>query len=235
MMTARRAAEQWQKFFLETLGHSDVYLGNGDEPGASWVAMTRGTWKWYHERGLKIFTAGHRALFTKGGYAYDMHPTACAPEEADKARDWNVVGHAYVGFYAVQHNGSENPSFVRRQHGLLSYLSNFSMICNYEFALGPWNDRATELYKPMVLAYATHDGLVDTLAWEGFREGVDDIRYATKLRQLAQQEIASGTVDRAYAGRKALQWLALLDASSADLHTVRIEMIRHILELGGTL
>jgi hypothetical protein len=83
----------------------------------------------------------------------------------------------------------------------------------------------------MVLAYATHEGLVDTLAWEGFREGVDDIRYATKLKQLAQQEIASGKVDRVYAGRKALQWLALLDATAADLHAVRLEMINMILKL----
>ena len=27
------------------------------------------------------------------------------------------------------------------------------------------------------MAYPTVDGMIDTIAWEGFREGVDDVRY----------------------------------------------------------
>src|SRR5690606_17073333 len=128
-------------------------------------------------------------------------------------------------------NGAENPAFVRRQHGLLGYLSNFDMVNNYEFAYGPWNDRGTILYKPMVLAYPTSEGLVDTLAWEGFREGIDDIRYATKLRQLANEAIESGDLDRVYEGRKVRQWFALMDGMSVDLNAARMEMIEKILHL----
>ena len=230
---AKNDAEEWRKFFLDAVSHTDVYLQSGDEPPAGWVAKMRPAWKFYHENGLKIFTAGNQDMFVKGGYVYDMKPIAGFPEQAEKTKIWNAVGHAYIGFYAGQHIGPENPAFVRRQHGLLSYLSGFDMVCNYEFALGPWNDWATDLYKPMALTYPTHDGLVDTIAWEGFREAIDDIRYATKLKELAERAIASGNLDNVYVGRKVLQWLALLDGSSADLNTVRAEMINYIMELNA--
>ena len=89
----------------------------------------------------------------------DLHPTAGSPSQMDHAQPWARVGHGYVGFYASQHNGAENPEFVRRQHGLLGYLNDFDMVDNYEFAYGPWNDLSYDLYKPMVLAYPTGDGL----------------------------------------------------------------------------
>jgi hypothetical protein len=161
----------------------------------------------------------------------DVRPTAGSPEESDKANLWKQIGSGYTGFYAGQHNGSENPAFVRRQHGLLGYLSNFDMVDNYQFAYGPWNDRAWDLYKPMVLAYPISDGLVDTLEWEGFRSGIDDIRYATKLRQLADEAIASDDLDRVDAGKKVRQWFAELDGSSVDLNTARLEMIQKIEDL----
>ncbi len=230
---AKNEAEEWRKFYLDTVGHTDAYLGSGDEPPAIWVAKMRPAWKFFHENGLKIFTAGNEQMFVKGGYIYDMKPVAGYPEQAEKTKTWNTVGHAYTGFYAGQHIGSENPSFVRRQHGLLSYLSGFNMVCNYEFAIGPWNDWATDLYKPMTLAYPTHDGLIDTLAWEGFREAIDDIRYATKLKELAEKAVDSGKLDNVYAGRKVLQWFALLDGSSANLDTVRAEMINYIIGLSN--
>jgi hypothetical protein len=83
----------------------------------------------------------------------------------------------------------------------------------------------------MVVAYLNRGGLVDTLQWEGFREGVDDIRYATKLKLLVQEAIDSGNTERALAGKKALQYLALLNGAEMDLNVVRAEMINHILRL----
>ncbi|MDX9867583.1 MAG: hypothetical protein RBT78_06625 [Kiritimatiellia bacterium] len=227
----RRAARERVRFFEETVGHTNVFLQSGDEPGASWIVKMRPDWKVYHEAGLRFFTAGHGSLYHKAGYLYDMHPAAGFPEEQEHTRKWNEIGHAYVGWYAGQHVGSENPAYARRQNGLAAYFANFSMIMNYAFSVGPWNDLAKDTYKPMVYAYATRDGLVDTLAWEGFREGVDDIRYATLLQRLARRAAASPQVSAVYAGRKALQYLASFDGLSADLNAARAEMIARILEL----
>ena len=67
------------------------------------------------------------------------------------------------------------------------------------------------------------------------REAIDDVRYATKMRQLAFEAIATGDVDKRYAGKTALQWFALLDEKSVDLSTMRLEMIRHIVTLHDAL
>ena len=132
----------------------------------------------------------------------------------------------------MQHVGAENPDYNRRQNGLLPYLSGYSALCNYAHHLGPYNDDATT-YRPMVFVYGTADGVIDTLQWEGFREGVDDIRYATLLHGLAAKAAAATNLDTVYAGRKALQWFALFDKDSADLSTARLEMIRMILQLAS--
>ena len=90
---------------------------------------------------------------------------------------------------------------------------------------------ATEVYKPMVVAYRNYGGLVNTLQWEGFREGLDDIRYATLMKKLALEANKHKNIDIQYQGRIALQYLAELDATSYDLGAARLEMIRMILNL----
>jgi hypothetical protein len=235
LMSIRRAAQAWRAFTTSNFGHTNAYLCLGDEPTAAWVMKTRQVWRVVQEAGLKAQLAGHEHLFTKAGYILDLHQSAGSPDQEEHARQRQAIAHGHIGFYANQHNGSENPDFVRRQHGLLGYLAGLSAVDNYEFAYGPWNDRATPLYKPMVLAYPISNGLVDTLAWEGFREAIDDLRYATALKQAAQEAIDSGTakgdLTRIYAGRQALQWLALLDASTTDLAATRFEMADKILKL----
>lgn len=231
MMSAKKAAKQSADFYQDLVGHTDVLTSYGDEQGTAFVATHRNAFAYYHDYGIKMGCAGHDALLYKGGYTYSIHPMGGAPDAKDRIRPWNEIGDKYVGFYASQHTGSENPQYIRRQHGLLGYFNNLSMVFNYEFALGPWNDRATVLYKPMVLAYMNRGGLVDTIQWEGFREGVDDMRYATMLKLLARDAIASGDTTRKLEAGKALQYMALLEPDSMDLEAVRAELIEHILNL----
>lgn len=234
-VTMKRLTQWYRDFYLKNMGNSEAFMKMGDEQSAVWMITARPNWRIIHQQGLKTYIAGHiDTYFPTSGYALDGRPTAGWPDEADKANLWKTIGNGHTGFYAGQHNGSENPAFVRRQHGLRGYLSNFDMVDNYQFAYGSWNDRATDLYKPMVLAYPISNGLVDTLAWEGFREGIDDIRFATKLRQLADEAIASGDLDRVYAGRKVRQWFGQMDGSTVDLKAVRLEMIEKIEQLMRT-
>ena len=130
------------------------------------------------------------------------------------------------------HVGPENPAFNRRQNGMGAYLSNYSALCNYAHHLGPYNDDRTT-YRPMVFAYGIYDGVLDTLQWEGFREGIDDIRYATLMTRLAREARDSGNRDRDYAGRKALYFLGSFRKDHDDLDYCRSEMIRHIGILRG--
>ena len=227
--TAEAAADEAAAFYNKLVGHTDVLTSYGDEQGAAFVTTHRPVFKFFHKYDFKLGCAGHDALLNKGGYIYGQHPMGGAPDAVNRIQPWNAIDKGnYVGFYATQHTGSENPQFIRRQNGMLGYLSNLSMIFNYEFATGPWNDRDSILYRPMVVAYVNRGGIVDTLQWEGFREGVDDMRYATMLRKVAAEEIASGNYERKLEALKALQYLALLNAEDMDLNAFRMEAIRHI-------
>ena len=185
--------------------------------------------------GLKMGCAGHDALFFKGGYVYENMPLGTVPDDTMRTERWNEVGGKFVSFYACQHTGSENPQFVRYQHGLLGYFSNMSMVNNYEFATGPMNDRANLVYRPMVITYKNGDGLMETIQWSGFREGVDDMRYATYLKQLAAEAAKSGNTDARLAAKKALQYYALLPRDRPDLEAIRAETIEHILKIRKAL
>jgi hypothetical protein len=87
----------------------------------------------------------------------------------------------------------------------------------------------------LMLAYPTRDNVIGTLTWEGVREGMDDIRYATKLQQLAVRAMLSKDVDTQDAGRKALSWLAYWDETLEDLTAGRLEMISIILVLDAKM
>jgi hypothetical protein len=96
-----------------------------------------------------------------------------------------------------------------------------------------WNDFiGTEYnFRAFNWVYPATDRHVDTIQFEGFREAIDDVRYATLLKQVAHRAIATGKTENVYAGRMALQYLALLDGKTCDLNGVRIEMANAILRL----
>lgn len=215
---------------LSLVGHTNFFFGYGDEPPASWFVRLRPMFRDYQKEGFKFFIAAKDQAFYAAGYFYDFFNTAYFPEQREPTRKWNEVGHAFVAWYAAQHIGAENPSYNRRQNGLVPYLANYSALCNYAHHFGSYNDRRLT-YKPMVYAYGCGDGVIDTIQWEGFREGLDDIRYATLMKRLALEADKHKDIDIQYQGRIALQYLAELDATSYDLATARLEMIRMILNL----
>ena len=237
LMSAKDGAEKCKAFYDKHVPGAQILVGHGDEQGTAFVTTHREFYRYFNEKGIKVGCAGHDALMLKGGYAYGYYPMGGSPDTLEKARPWHELGNEPVGFYASQHTGSENPQFVRMQHGLLGYLSGLTMTFNYEFAIGSWNDRADELYKPMVITYSCGDGLMETIQYAGFREGCDDIRYATYLKGLCFEADQKGAIDAKIAARKALQYLALLKRDKMDLNAVREEMIEYILkvraELGG--
>ena len=219
------------RLYREKLGpDAMIFLEYGDEPGVGWVRRNLKFFEIYQKEGLDFAIAGKDQVFFAAGHSYRFFNTSREPEDPTSTRLWNEVGKTWVGWYAMQHVGAENPAFNRRQNGMAPYLANYSALCNYAHYLGPYNDRS-DTYKPMIYAYGCGDGVIDTLQWEGFREGVDDIRYATQLKRLALEAADSKDLAIEYQGRAALQFFAEIDSASADMNTVRLEMITRILKL----
>ena len=223
---AKRKAEWYDKHF----GHHNVYHGYGDEPGAGWLTEVRPIFHAYQKAGMKFIIAGRDSVFFKTGHIYDWHNIAKDAIDDSSTALWNQIGGSHIAWYACMHVGPENPAFNRRQYGLGAYLAGYSALCNYAHHLGPYDDDS-EGYRPMVFAYGIYDGVLDTIQWEGFREGIDDIRYATLMTDLARRAARSDVLETRYEGRKALQLLARFNRESGDLNACRLEMTRNILKL----
>lgn len=239
----KQRVEDYTETVAKELGHRDIYLASFDEPNREQTLLVRNLAEQIHDQGqVKLWlTTAKDMQFDLAGYAIDLANQAGWPDR-NEAAHWHAIGSKIVS-YAGPHTGPENPDLFRRWEGLARYKENYDGSFNYEYfsQLHPtlykkwkqnvWNDFSGTTFRGFNMVYPTADGVVDTIAWEGFREGIDDIRYATKLKQVAREAIQSGDIKAVYAARKALMWLELLDAKTADLRAVRLEMINYILKI----
>ena len=86
-----------------------------------------------------------------------------------------------------------------------------------------WNDSDHFKYRDICFVYPTVDGVIDTLAWEGFREGVDDVRYLSTLLAAIEKakEVGHPSV------KEAEEWVRGVD-TTGDLDRIRREIIEWI-------
>ena len=150
------------------------------------------------------------------------------------ARPWHDMGNQ-VTSYAMPHTGVENPDYIRRTHAVELYKADFDGTCNYHYlqngAGNIWRD-TNGTFRTFSFIYATPTAIIDTLEYEAYRTGIDDIRYATLLCQLAEEAVKrTDNVDIYYAGKLALRFISLTQADRENLDTFRLEMIEHILKL----
>ena len=223
----------------EEVGHSDIYIASWDEASTERTKIIRELAEYVNAKGIKLWlTTREGRQFNLAGYAISYANHGGWPKREHAAK-WHALG-AKVASYAGPHTGPENPDVFRRWEGLARYKAHYDGSFNYQYfsSLHPtlykkqkpnvWNDFNRGAYRQMNLVYPTKNGMVGTLAWEGFREGIDDVRYATKLKQDAARAISSGRFEAIYAAKKALIWLELLDEKTANLNAVRLEMIEYI-------
>lgn len=218
----------------EKVGHTNLYFDGWDEAGWNLLQFQQELWTYVQDNlGAKVFATGNKShldLNVKENYLnWAGEPTR------EKADAWHATGtDRLITSYAYPHTGPENPDLIRQRHGMWLYKANYDATYNYIFYENPtniWNDNAFQYYRAFNLVYPTKTDLIDTIAWEGFREGIDDIRYATKLKQLAAAATASGQQERVKAANTALTWLEEVDERSTDQDLIRLEIIRHILHL----
>ena len=230
-----RRIDRAHEAVTKAFGPTTIYCFGWDEPAQRLIRAQRLPWKYVHDKGLRIFSTGHTAHLTLAGYNEDFlnYGGKYSRESSDV---WHAFGTRMTS-YAAPHTGPENPDFTRRTHGFDLYMANADGTNNYLWNGSPWNDFAGAEYnfRAFNMVYPGRDQPIDTLQWEGFREGIDDIRYATLLKQLANQAIATGQTDKVYAGKKALLWLATQDSKTCDLNALRLEMIARILNLRALL
>ena len=89
-----------------------------------------------------------------------------------------------------------------------------------------WNDFDHPSYKDHNMVYPTKNGVIDTIQWEGWREGADDCRYLSTLIRVIDE------AKDPEAAKHAREWVEKLRNGGTealhDLKGVREAMIGHI-------
>ena len=235
----QRRLDSWIQTLHETLSvvrkvfpnNPEIYCFGWDEPDMTTLHRERQPWKMLHSEGFKIYSTGQDSHLLHAGFNEDFINYG-GRFDAPTARLWHSFG-VRLNSYANPHTGPENPDFCRRRHGMELYLADFDGTNNYMVAGNDWNDFswAHLNFRAFNWVYPASDGFVTTIQFEGFREGIDDVKYATLLRQTAANAIRDGNQDQIYQAKAALQWLILADVKNCDLNTLRLEMIHKILQL----
>ena len=234
------------KTLKEGVGHDDIYVTSWDEAGVERIKVMREATEYTNTQGLELWaTTAKGRHFDLAGYIINYANHGGWPDR-DTAQQWHAIG-SKVSSYAGPHTGPENPDVFRRWEGMARYKANYDGSHNYKYysQINPsvfdrgkanvWNDFQGGAFRQFNLVYPTADGVIDTISWEGFREGIDDVRYATKLKQEADLAIKSGKVKAMHTAKKALMWLELFDAKKGDLTAARQEMIEYILKIQAAM
>jgi len=212
-------------------GIREVYFYGIDEARGEELQSQRLAWKAVHQAGGKVFVAGHAGDFELVGDVLDLEISAGKPSRK-RADQWHSAGHE-IWMYANPQGGVENPELYRRNYGLELWKANYDGACTYVYQHGfgnAWNDFDHFKHRDHNFTYPTADGVIDTIAWEGYREAFDDIRYACTLRVEIENAKRRKNKEKMEIALAAEHYLKELD-TQMDLDTVRSKIIDYIVTL----
>ena len=155
-----------------------------DEVRGEILQSERPAWQAVHDSGAKVYAAvsdNPNAVDVVG----DLLDVAvfAGTLNSTQAAKWHSYGHKIFS-YAYPEAGVEDPETYRDNYGVALWYAGYDgeMIYAYQSGFGHiWNDFDDTVYRDHVFAYPTSNGVIDTIQWEGFREGVDDTRYLATL------------------------------------------------------
>ena len=238
-------ATEWLDVVEQELGHREVYFYGLDEAKGETLREGIPFFQAIRKSGAKTFNSGYTAkILPPGNFAVvgDVLDLliCCAETDSEEAAKWHSKGHE-IWSYAYPQSGNENPLPFRRNFGYVIYRCNYDGVCTFCYYLGfghPWNDFDSTIQRDMNFVYPTADGVVDTVAFEGVREGFDDVRYATLMRLEAREATRSGTPQRMAAALEAEADFRACNVyldSPAKTRSVVIGHILHLRKLAGKL
>ena len=209
-------------------GGEEVYFYGIDEARPDVLEREQTAWKTVHDAGGKVYVAV-LDLADAIGTSLDL---ACVVDERFTAQDVaraKAQGMKLIS-YGHPQGGCIAPETYRRNYGLLLWQWGFDGAMTHAYQCGYgfiWND-FDGLYRDENMTYPTADGVIDTIQWEGYREGVNDLRYLATLQAAIRRKPATP------AAVKAANFLAELkkaDLTTRDLDDLRRQITDLILEV----
>jgi hypothetical protein len=229
----RRAVDELRALGDE-YGITDIYVYGIDEASSEMISRQRKAWKAIHDAGGKLFAAGWTpGHFELLGDILDLFVDGQIPKktEADK---FHSVKHRVFSYNTPQ-AGVENPFVYRKNYGLRVWQQDYdgAMAYAYQDGFGSiWNDFDHPKFRDHNFTYPTVNGVIDTLAWEGFREGVDDVRYITTLEKSLANTESSRLEAKQGLVLEARNFLENLRAYTGDdIEGMRHKIVSYIIQL----
>ncbi len=220
LTTLSNKVNQWLAFGAQ-YGYKNTYIYGIDEAKGDILASERTAWETVKSTGAKVFVACYTDAVDIVSDLLDLAVLAKA-FDTPTVDKWHAQGKK-VFIYAYPQVGLEDPLIYRQNYGLALWLAGYDGVMDfaYQAAYGNiWNDFDNNpnypIYRDIVFTYPTTNGVIDTIQWEGFRQGVDDVRYLTAL--LNKQDKAT-----------VKQWLSGQLSGKPDLGSVRKAIINKII------
>lgn len=168
-------------------GFSELFIYNRDEQEAETLLKGRLSFEIAHEEGAKNFVATSSRNIPKMAGLLDVVIL--------RRKDWrNTELARQVGMeswaYADPQGGEERPLTYRSIYGVKLWTEGFDGVCEYAYQTATrkertgWNDWGNDRWRPHTMSYPTRSRPIRTLQWEGWREGIDDVRYLTMLLKI---------------------------------------------------
>ena len=200
----------WRELTAD-FGYKDLYLYGLDEAHGTRLRIQKPSWENVQKAGGKVYASAWKEdpFEVMGGRLNVL--VWSGGLQPEKAKRWHTVG-SKIFSYSNPQVGVEEPLLYRYNFGLALWKADYdgAMDFAYQYAYGHiWNDFDSERFRDHCFAYPTVNGVVGTIQWEGFREGVDDVRYITTLERVIKK---AGKTPPA---REAQQWLDDLRAKNA--------------------
>lgn len=219
--------------FCKSFGIHEVYFYGIDEAQGEQLKSQRAAWQAVHEVGGKIFVAGNNQTnFKMMGDLQDLLISSGQPSKIE-AEDWHSIGHM-IWSYGNPQGGEENPEIYRRNYGLLLWKNDYNGACTYAYQHSfenGWNDFDDLTYRDHNFTYPTINGVIDTAQWEGYRAGVDDVRYLTTLLKKIEESKKSKNNDIKMVIKKTEQLLEHMNIQKENSYAIRSEIVDDITKL----
>ncbi len=210
-------------------GASRYYFFGKDEARGNDLVQQKLSWQFARKLGVRIFATGYEGTYSKVGKYLDLLILAGQPKPREIAQFHKTNSQVYT--YAYPQSGPENPKLFRINYGLKLWQSNVDGAMPYAYHdsfQSIWNDFDHEKYRDHNFTYPTTRGVVDTLAWEGFREAVDDVRYANTLDKLIVKlngsSVCASHVCRNVIAQSRSLLLSIKSSDLNDLDDIRSKM-----------
>ena len=173
-------------------GYTNTYFYGIDEAKGSLLSSERPAWQTVHDNIRKIFASGSNNAVDIVGDLLDV-AVLFGKHNPTQITKWHSFGKK-VSSYGNPQAGVENSEIYRTNYGFTLWNNGYDGAMDFAYQSGfgqsIWNDyddpgwvegSVTYHYRDHVFAYPTSSGVIDTLQWEGWREGVDDTRYVASL------------------------------------------------------